>query len=488
MLSEQLLRPPPDGPLEMLEAEENRRQAGLRVTDLLIARDILRIHLDQERVKRDIIIAKKKFKEENEDERLIHKGWREVSVRLQGGMVFRFWTPYIRLSRRGKVGRPRGSGKRRKGGTGLYPVLENISIRNRATPATREAIARQVISSDSYAEAKQQLEWAGMTIPISAITTIAVGMGSLAIDIHQRALKEARDKPLTEASMVEGLRLQISIDGGRAKTRTTKKTSPKGKNGRRPFDLSWREPRIVTVSVLDEDGKQDRNFRPLYEASLCDADGVFSDLTGLLRLLGAHRVASLVFISDGASWIWSRLYQLLVDAKIPECKVSFVLDFYHATEHIHQALSACRTLESVERVKEFSRLRRLLLNEPDGAEQVIAELWKLARGRRAKAIKAEIAYLSEHISNMQYAHLRSERLPIGSGVVESTVRRVINLRFKSASMAWSVEHLKPLLALRALMKSGRWTDFISAALEGKHWLEGSFDEGRRKRQERQKAA
>jgi len=72
---------------------------------------------------------------------------------------------------------------------------------------------------------------------------------------------------------------------------------------------------------------------------------------------------------------------------------------------------------------------------------------------------------------MNYAALRDRKLPIGSGIVESAVRRVLNLRFKSASTCWRTDHLEPLLYLRAIAKSGRWDDFMRAWLDHAHWLQ-----------------
>ena len=71
---------------------------------------------------------------------------------------------------------------------------------------------------------------------------------------------------------------------------------------------------------------------------------------------------------------------------------------------------------------------------------------------------------------MGYFRLKSEKLPIGSGVVESAVRRVVNQRFKSASQFWLTDHLGPLLELRALWKSGRWDTFFRARLRGRFWI------------------
>ena len=101
---------------------------------------------------------------------------------------------------------------------------------------------------------------------------------------------------------------------------------------------------------------------------------------------------------------------------------------------------------------------------------MIEELRPLAKGRRGKKINKEIAYLEKHLEHMEYWRLRKEKLPIGSGIVESTVRRIVNLRFKSASMCWLEERLESLLYLRAILKSGRWDDAVRGRLTNSHFL------------------
>lgn len=101
---------------------------------------------------------------------------------------------------------------------------------------------------------------------------------------------------------------------------------------------------------------------------------------------------------------------------------------------------------------------------------MLERLRRLAKGRRGKQVNKQIRYLEGHLEHMNYATPRDQKLPIGSGIVESAVRRVLNLRFKSASTCWRVDHLEPLLYLRAIEKSGRWDDFMTAWLESTHWL------------------
>ena len=56
---------------------------------------------------------------------------------------------------------------------------------------------------------------------------------------------------------------------------------------------------------------------------------------------------------------------------------------------------------------------------------------------------------------MGYARLKANNWPIGSGAVESAIRRVINLRLKGPGIFWYRENAEAMLMLRAYYKAGR---------------------------------
>ena len=62
---------------------------------------------------------------------------------------------------------------------------------------------------------------------------------------------------------------------------------------------------------------------------------------------------------------------------------------------------------------------------------------------------------------MKYHQLRQKNLPCGSGIIESAIRRVINLRFKSPSTFWKQENVAKLIFLRAMFLAGRWNIMIN---------------------------
>jgi len=454
---------------ELMEVERTRRLSALERADLQTVYGLVEAHIDRTFCASAVGTARAAYGRSGRPGRLRHRGWKRVRFQLRNGLVVHMHTPYLRPAVR-RRGRRRGTGRRRGGGAGVFPVLDLLGITRGATPALREEVALQAVVSDSLREACHQLARDGVRVDIDTLTAVAVETGKRAQTLTQTALEKARKAPLPEHSPLAGRRLQVSIDGGRARTRRTQTRSRVGKNGRRPFETAWREPRLVTVVVLDEAGRMDRRIKPIYLVGLGDADAVAAQVVGLLRHVGAHLASSVSFVCDGAVWMWERLPDIITAAGLKLDRVESTLDFWHACEYVHDALKLCKNLSEDERAAVYKSMRQQMRDDDSGAQTVVQRLQNLAVGRRSRAIKDKVSYLEKHRPHMNYADLRARSLPIGSGVVESAIRRVINQRFKSASQFWREDHLEPLLGLRALWKSGRWDDFFNAQLHGRFWI------------------
>ena len=55
-------------------------------------------------------------------------------------------------------------------------------------------------------------------------------------------------------------------------------------------------------------------------------------------------------------------------------------------------------------------------------------------------------------------HFRETDYPIGSGIVESVCKLVMQERMKQAGMRWSRDGAQAMLALRSVLLSERWDD------------------------------
>ena len=74
-------------------------------------------------------------------------------------------------------------------------------------------------------------------------------------------------------------------------------------------------------------------------------------------------------------------------------------------------------------------------------------------------VRKALGYFAANASRMDYPTLIASKLPIGSGAIESTCKTLIEEREKGAGMRWTESGAQAVATLRALHKSGRWTQF-----------------------------
>jgi hypothetical protein len=114
----------------------------------------------------------------------------------------------------------------------------------------------------------------------------------------------------------------------------------------------------------------------------------------------------------------------------------------------------CKDWNARARARWRTPQRHLLLQGE--VAQVIAAMQGLCRGRTRKAIRTHRTYFIRHQSRMAYTKLMALKLPIGSGALESTVRRVVNLRLQGPSIFWCRASAEAILLWRSYYKAGRW--------------------------------
>ena len=89
--------------------------------------------------------------------------------------------------------------------------------------------------------------------------------------------------------------------------------------------------------------------------------------------------------------------------------------------------------------------------------KIIDEVKSLLKVRATSKIMKKLkSYFVSNESRMQYATNREKNLPIGSGVIESAIRRVINMRVKSPGSFWKLGFAETMIYLRAQLLYGRW--------------------------------
>jgi hypothetical protein len=171
------------------------------------------------------------------------------------------------------------------------------------------------------------------------------------------------------------------------------------------------------------------------------------------------------FAADGAPWIWARLDWVIAQVKLDPARVVEVLDWCHGVHHLSLALGALGLAQD-HRAEQYGRLRTLL--KAGQSRVVIEKLESLAAGQPDDSpVWREISYLTRHseAGRLRYNCFRYRGVPLGSGAIESTIRRVINLRLKGTSIFWKEANAEAVFQLRAAVLSGRWEEILNHTRE-----------------------
>jgi hypothetical protein len=379
-------------------------------------------------------------------------------VRLLGGLAITVMTLYC--SPRARTGRGRG-----REGAGLYPELAAYRISEGSSPNVQAEVGRQVALLP-IEQARAELARHGLESDEKAVRRVAHELGAQMLATRTRDLLRFRRGELPAGEEFKGKRVAAALDGGRVRVRTViKKVRIGGKVKRQPFKVEWREPKLLIIFETDEKGRMAKGCRPIIDGTLRGPDALIELLAFHLHRLGAAGANVVTITADGAPWIWARLDWVVAQVGLEPVRVVEVLDWCHAVHHLSLALQASGLSEE-ERTQRYARLRRSL--KKGRSEEVIEELEGLAAGQpEGAAVWREIGYLSRHseAGRLRYDCFRYRGVPLGSGAIESTVRRVLNLRLKGTSLFWEESNAEAVIQLRAAVLSGRWEERLEQTRE-----------------------
>jgi hypothetical protein len=359
--------------------------------------------------------------------------------------------------------RPRTGNGRGREGSGLYPELAAYRISEGCSPNLQAEVSR-LVGLMPIEPARAELARRGLELDEKAVRRIAEELGAQMLATRTRDLMRFRAGDLPVGTEFAGRRVAVEIDGGRVRVRTVIKTiRVGGKRKRKPFRVEWREPKVVILFPTDAKGRMVKGSRPVIDGTLQGPDVLIELVAFHLHRLGAARVVT--FAADGAPWIWARLDWVIARVKLDPARVVEVLDWCHAVHHLSLALAALG-LAADRRAAEYGRLRVLL--KAGQSRTVIEGLEALAAGQPDdSAVWREIGYLTRHseAGRLRYHCFRCRGVPLGSGAIESTIRRVINLRLKGTSLFWTEENAEAVFQLRAAVVSGRWEEILDHTRE-----------------------
>jgi hypothetical protein len=254
------------------------------------------------------------------------------------------------------------------------------------------------------------------------------------------------------------LRLAIAADGVMVPFRPHPKT-PKGK-------IQWREVKVGLLVRLGHRitraGKQvTRWCRRRLVAVLGDVDTFIPRIHLEAQLQSYACAPQVIWLSDGGRGFCGvcavgfpdhatdpsrRVYRQC----FADCAIG-ILDFYHAAGHLWRATVALFDGHSPDAIHWFKRWRSLLRH---GHHQTVLDSLAslvstdLAQGEDLETVQQVQAYFQTHRQHIRYHSFKRQQCPLGSGMIESACKWLIQQRFKGVGMRWSEDGFNHLLHLR----------------------------------------
>jgi hypothetical protein len=353
-----------------------------------------------------------------------------------------------------------------QGGGGYFPLDEKLGIQKRHTPGCQYFLS-SFTGREAYQKSLDRFHEifrpdATERISLRKSLDMDAELGERLERLRQEEITQVFEKRqfIAKDNVIKDL-MAVSVDATKLRQRGDEERSVDGK---RTCPTVWRDVKVGAVSSIGWDEKQQEAFcsASSYVSGMEHADEFFKRLTvEMQRRADDLKKMQVVFLADGAKWIWDRFVELAPPSSI------FILDFYHACEHISELCKKLYGEETSEYWKHFKHWKTTLW---DGkVQQFLQELHELrdmAEHRDNRdLILGQINYFTDNKERMKYDTYRLSRLPIGSGTIESACKNVIAGRMKQGGMTWSETGADGMLQIRASIASDRYLQDFLATLD-----------------------
>lgn len=231
-------------------------------------------------------------------------------------------------------------------------------------------------------------------------------------------------------------------------------------------EASWKETKVGVVArggfiPPGEARKRRRVEDARYVAVLGGQPEFKQALAAALSAERADEAETVVWLGDGARENWT------LAAELAPFAVQ-VLDIPHA---VHWAMLCGKALlgEGHFLLSHWeARIHQLI--DADAPDEAIAELMACLpfaqTDEQLAALDDVVGYYRTNEHRMRYRSFRARGLPVGSGIVESAHRHVLQVRMKRAGQRWSLPRARRMARLRAVYRTTGALNFHAALRAG----------------------
>jgi hypothetical protein len=212
------------------------------------------------------------------------------------------------------------------------------------------------------------------------------------------------------------------------------------RKGKRPRD--WKELKLVAAQAKD-------SLTTFYGATFARVEGVGCRLGHCARKAGWGLNSQIHAVGDGAEWV------RLQSAEVFGTQGTFLCDFFHVSEYLAAAAEASQGNKADRwRRTQQRRLKRGAIEKV--IETLEHSLEPEGTPEEEAPVRSAHRYLTNRTDCLDYPKAIELGLPIGSGMIESGHRHVLQARLKKAGTAWLRVHADQIAHLRVLRANREW--------------------------------
>lgn len=314
----------------------------------------------------------------------------------------------------------------------LRLLPEAIGVSPRGRSQRLERVLTDFGSEHSFRHAAARVwEHYGFEINASAVRDATLQHARRAEQILQKEYEQPfRVLPASGAQQVVA-----EADGSMICT-----VAPGPRKGKRPRD--WKEIRLTAAQALGSTAK-------FYAATFDEVDEVGRRWGHCTRRAGWGLNSQIHALGDGAEWI------RLQTQEVFGVQGTFLCDYFHVSEYLAAAAPTCRAKAPDQwRRTQQARLKRGALEKVITA--LAEHLEPVGTAEELAPVTSAHRYLSNRTDCLDYPRALRLNLPIGSGMVESAHRHVLQARLKKAGAAWLLSNAGRIANLRVLRANGQW--------------------------------
>ena len=192
-----------------------------------------------------------------------------------------------------------------------------------------------------------------------------------------------------------------------------------------------------------------------YAATFDEVDTVSGWWAQSAKAAGMGLNSQVHVVCDGAPWIGNQAENAFGE------QGTVLIDFYHVCDYLSQVNQSLDGLPNRWLQTQKKRLREgritALLKELKGHLEADGISDEEAPVRRA------LRYLQNRMDALDYKQALERDLPIGSGLIESGHKHVLQARMKLPGAAWKIDHAEHMVRARALRANKQWNQYWDAA-------------------------